>query len=79
MVLKNQTRRVKQFLAHLDKAHPFDPYFVIPLTSLPSFIRYAHNEDKYIKQVEEYLLLNPNDAHLSFDELSPALMDPNQQ
>ena len=79
MVLKNQTHRVKQFLANLDKSHPFDPYVVVPFTSLPRFIRYANNEDKDIQQVEEYLLLNPNEPHLSFDELSPALMDPNQQ
>ena len=79
MVLKNQTRRVKEFLAHLDKSHPFNPYVVVPFTSRPGFIRYAHNEDKDIPQVEEYLLLNPNEPHLSFDELTPALMDPNQQ
>ena len=79
MVMKNQTRRVKEFLAHLDKSHPFDPYVVVPFTSLPRFIRYAHNEDKDIPQVEEYLLLNPNEPHLSFDDLSSALMDPNQQ
>ena len=79
MVLKNQTRRVNEFLAHLDKSRPFNPYVVVPFTSLPRFIRYAHNEDKDIPQVEEYLLLNPNEPHLSFDELTPALMDPNQQ
>ena len=33
MVLKTQTRRVKQFLANLDKAHPFDPSVVVPFTS----------------------------------------------
>ena len=79
VVLKKQTRRVKQFLARLDKSHPFNPYVVVPFTSLQRFIRYAHNEDKDIPQVEEYLLLNPNEPHLSFDDLSPALKDPNQQ
>ena len=78
MVLKNQTRRVKHFLANLDKSHPFNPYVVVPFTSLPRFIRYAINEDKDIPQVEEYLL-NPNEPHVSFDELSHTLMDPSHQ
>ena len=79
MVLKNQTRRVKQFLARLDNTHPFNPYVVVPFSSLPRFIRYAQNEEKDIPQIEEYLLLNPKEPRLSFDVLSPALMDPNQQ
>ena len=78
-MLKNQTPRVKQFLAHLDKCHPFDPSLVVPFSSLPRFIRYSHNEEKDLRQVVEYLLLNPNEPHLSFDELSAALLDPNQQ
>ena len=79
MVLKNQTRRVKQFLAHLVKSSNFDPYVVGSFTSLPWFTRYSHNEEEDIPQVAEYPLLNPKEQHLSFAELSPALMDPNQQ
>ena len=78
MALRNQTRRVKQFLAHFDKTQPFDPYVVVPFTSLPRFIRFSHNEGEDILQVQDYLLLHPNDLHLSFNELSPSLMQQNQ-
>ena len=33
MAARIQTRRVKQFLAHLDKTKPFDPYVVVAVTS----------------------------------------------
>ena len=79
MVLKNQTRRLNQFLAHLAKSRPFDPYVVVPFTSLPRFIRYSQKEEEDIAQGEEYLLVNPNEPHLSFEELSSALIDPNRQ
>ena len=68
MLLNNQTRRVKYFLAHLAKSQ-FNPYVVVPFTSLPRFIRYSHNEDEDIPPVEEYLPLNPNETYLSFCEL----------
>ena len=79
MVLKNQSRRAKQFLAKLDKSKPFDPYVVVPFTSVPRFIRYSRNEGDEIPQVQEYLLLQSGEPHLSFRELSPALTDPNHQ
>ena len=78
MALRNQTRRVKQFLARFDKTQPFDPYVVVAFTSLPRFIRFSRNEGEDILQVQDYLLLHPNDPHLSFNELSPPLMQPNQ-
>ena len=78
MALRNQTRRVKQFLARFDKTQPFDPYIVVAFTSLPRFIRFSHNEGEDILQVQDYLLLHPNDPHLSFNEHSPSLMQPNQ-
>ena len=78
MALRNQTSRLKTFLTSYDKSQPFDPYFVVALTSLPRFIRFSHNEGENILQREDYLLLHPNDPHLSFNELSPSLMHPNQ-
>ena len=78
MAFRNQTRRVKQFLARFDKSKPFDPYVVVAFTSLPRFFRFSHNQGEDILQVQDYLLLHPNDPHLSFNELSPSLMQPNQ-
>ena len=78
MVLKNQTRRLEQFLAPLDKSHAIDPYLVVPFASLQRFVRLSQKDEKDIVQFEEYLLLNPTEPHLSFDELSSALLDPNQ-
>ena len=79
MGLKNHTSRVKQFIAHLDNPYTFDAFVVVPFNSLPRFRTYAHNEDKEITQVEEYLLLDASDPQLSFDELSWAVMDPTHQ
>ena len=73
-----QTVRLKQFLARFDKTQPFDPYVVVAFTSLPRFIRFSHNESEDITQVQDYLLLHPNEPHLSFTELSPSLMQTNQ-
>ena len=77
MALRNQTRRVKQFVPSLDKTKPFDPS-VVAFSSLPRLIRFSHNEGDDITQLQDYLLLHPNEPHLSFTELSPSLMQPNQ-
>ena len=45
MATKSQTYCVKEFLAHLDKSHP---YIVVPCTSLRRYIRRALKEDKGI-------------------------------
>ena len=63
-LVKNQPRGVKQFLGHLEKSGTFDPDVVVHITSFPRFMRYAH-EDKDIRQVGKFLLLNPNEPHLS--------------
>ena len=78
MALRNQTRRVKQFLARFDKTQPFDPDVFVAFTSLPWFIRFSHNEGQDIPQVQDYPLLDPNEPLLSFDEISLSLMHPNQ-
>ena len=72
-------RSLKQFLAHLDTSRPFDPYVVVSFISLPRIMRYAHNDENDIPHVEEYLLLNANEPHLSFDELIRPLLDPNHE
>ena len=78
MALRKQTRRLKTFLQRFEKSQPFDPYVVVAFTSLPWFIRFSHNEGEDILQVQDYLLLHPNDPQLSFNERSPSLMQPNQ-
>ena len=57
IVLNNQSRSVKQFLAKLDRYKPFDPYGVVQFTSLPRCIRFSRNEGDDIPQVKEYLML----------------------
>ena len=79
MALRNQTRRVKQFLPRFDKTEPFDPYVVVAFTSVPRFIRFSHIEGEDKVLVQNYLLLHSNDEHLSFTELFPSVLQPNQQ
>ena len=78
MALRNQTRRVKQFLARFDKTRPIVPDVLVAFTSLPRLIRFSDNEAEDIPQVQDYLLLHFNELQLSFNELYSSLMDPNQ-